>query len=64
MKKLFSFNIYHMILFFLFHPDRYRSQQRTQQLTAVRKKQLKVFLHLFFVLRLSGSAKQVIPIGG
>jgi hypothetical protein len=52
-----------MILFFLFHPYHYRSQQRAQQLAAVRKKQVKVFLHLFFVLRLSGSAKQVIPIG-
>jgi hypothetical protein len=30
----------------------------------VRKKQVKVFLHLFFLVRLSTSAKQVILIGG
>jgi hypothetical protein len=55
-----------MILFFLFHPYHYRLQQRAQQLASVpvRKKQVKVFLHLFFVLRLSASAKQVITIGG
>jgi hypothetical protein len=57
-----------MILFFFLHPYHYRSQQRGQQLAAelklATKKQVKVFLHLFFVLRLSESAKQVIPIGG
>jgi hypothetical protein len=51
-----------MIPFFLVHPYHYTSQQRLQQLVAVRKKQVKVFLHLFFVLRLSASAKQIIPI--
>jgi hypothetical protein len=56
-----------MILFFVLHPYHYRSQQRAQQLSAVlklAKKQVKVFLHLFFVLHLSESAKQIIPIGG
>jgi hypothetical protein len=60
--KFFSFNIYHMILFFLFHP--YHIGYSNGPMGAVRKKQVKVFLHLFFVLRLSASATQVIPLGG
>jgi hypothetical protein len=50
-----------MILFFLFHPYHYRSQQLAQQLAAS-KIQVNVFLHLFFLLRFSASPKQIILI--